>query len=158
MEGQVKHILHHPNKTNQVMGNIIFREFLPQVITCWKTNIWSNIWRRNFQASGETVVPFTVRPPNGVGGGSSSWELTPVPGLNKPLGVFKKSRMSLYNVQVEKLSKCTLQILDNTTLMHWIPFYSNHWKFEESNIIKNYSTQPQFNVINSGIHIHVILA
>lgn len=59
-------------------------------------------------------MPFTVRPPNGVGGGSSSWELTPVPGLNKPLGVFKKSRMSLYNVQVEKLSKCTLQILDNT--------------------------------------------
>jgi hypothetical protein len=78
-------------------------------------DVWSNIRRSNFQASGGTDVPFTVRPPNGVGGGSSSWELTPVPGLNKPLGVFKKSRMSLYNVQVDKLSKCTLQILNNTT-------------------------------------------
>lgn len=55
-------------------------------------------------------------------------------------------------------AKCTLQILENTTLTHQTPFYSNQWKFEERNILKKYSTQPQFNVINSGIHIHVILA
>lgn len=110
-------------------------------------DVWSNIWQSNVQESGGTDVPFTVRPPKGVGGGSSSWELTPVPGLNKPLGVFKKSRMSLYNVQVDKLSKCTIQILENTTLTHWTPFHSNWWKFEERNIIKKIfnSTSVQCN-------------